>query len=597
MNSTLSQTASGEEMNKQLRAATVVASLAALAPLAGAQTTTRKSPQHRKPAGPSIQTQIREMRDQLQSQIDELKSKLADKDAQIQALQTSTQSVQQTTAANQAATEAVAVKVQGIGTTVEATTSSVASLQTQTASVATGIEQVRKTEEKIQKSVDEPVAIHYKGVTITPGGFIAGESIWRQRAMNSDIYTNFNATPYMNTGEAHTSEWVPSARQTRPSVLVSGKTPFGTVSGFFEADFLSAGTTSNNLQSNSYTLRVRQAWAQASFGRSKFTAGQMFTLLTENKKSADPGQEALPLTFDNNFHVGETWSRQMGYRFEESFTPKVTLAVSLENSQYQFSASNAPSNFFFGGVGVAAGLENQTANYTNQIAPDVIAKVSFDPGFGHYEIGGIARFFRDRFYPGTTAAGAQNDTRVGGGFVASARLPIAHKLDLGLHLIGGDGTGRYGASLLPDITVRPDGTLSPLRNAQGLLSLELHATKKLDLFGYAGTEYVQRTYYRNAAGTLVGYAPPTASNAGCNTEGVPTAGTGYAPGVTACVGATRNITQGSAGWVYRIYSGPAGKLQYGVAYSYLTRSGWQGVGGAPKATNNFVYTSVRYYIP
>jgi hypothetical protein len=49
--------------------------------------------------------------------------------------------------------------------------------------------------------------------------------------------------------------------------------------------------------------------------------------------------------------------------------------------------------------------------------------------------------------------------------------------------------------------------------------------------------------------------------------------------------------------VYRIYSGPAGKLQYGAAYSYLARNGWTGVGGAPKATNNFVYTSFRYYIP
>ncbi|QHN05221.1 hypothetical protein FTO74_19075 [Granulicella sp. WH15] len=43
--------------------------------------------------------------------------------------------------------------------------------------------------------------------------------------------------------------------------------------------------------------------------------------------------------------------------------------------------------------------------------------------------------------------------------------------------------------------------------------------------------------------------------------------------------------------------GPAGRLQYGVAYSYPTREGWTGVGGDPKATNNFVYTSFRYYIP
>ncbi len=181
--------------------------------------------------------------------------------------------------------------------------------------------------------------------------------------------------------------------------------------------------------------------------------------------------------------------------------------MSLESSQYQFSASNAPTNFFFGNPGAQGGLNNQTANYTNQVSPDVIVKAAFDPGFGHYEVGGIARFFRDRYYPNGTAASAANDTRVGAGFVANARLPIVPKrVDMGLHLVAGNGTGRYGPGLLPDITVRPEGTLAPIRNAQGLFSLEVHATPKLDLFAYAGTEYAQRTVYRNAAGTLVGYA-------------------------------------------------------------------------------------------
>ena len=43
--------------------------------------------------------------------------------------------------------------------------------------------------------------------------------------------------------------------------------------------------------------------------------------------------------------------------------------------------------------------------------------------------------------------------------------------------------------------------------------------------------------------------------------------------------------------------GPKGKLQYGLAYGYLSRTGWVGVGGTPHATNNLVYTSFRYYLP
>src|ERR1700727_1920393 len=125
-----------------------------------------------------------------------------------------------------------------------------------------------------------------------------------------------------------------------------------------------------------------------------------------------------------------------------------------------------------------------------------------------------ACFFRSRYYPdGTTSFGAQNDTRVGGGFVASARFPVIPKLDLGLHLVAGDGTGRYGPALLPDITVKPNRSLEPLMNVQSLASREAHPWKKLDLFAYTGAEYVQRTYYRGPSGTLVGYAPPTANNA------------------------------------------------------------------------------------
>ena len=103
---------------------------------------------------------------------------------------------------------------------------------------------------------------------------------------------------------------------------------------------------------------------------------------------------------------------------------------------------------------------------------------------------------------------------------------------------------------MPDITVKPNGTLEPLRNVQSLASLEAHPWKKLDLFAYTGAEYVQRTYYRGPTGTLVDIAPPTANNAGCETEAAPTSGTGYAPGTGPCSRATRLITQGSLGWVY-----------------------------------------------
>lgn len=593
--------------NKLKALGTVLLSVAATT--GGAQTTaqaggTAKTVHHatQRKVTPSVQQQIKAMHDELkaemQSQIDQLKQQLNDSIAQLQ--QAQQQAASAGAASAQAQLQAQQQKQNAADNTAVVSNlhDEVAKLQVSNSGLDTQVQQVQKSMLENQKAIEEPTAIRYKGVTITPGGFLAGETIWRQRALNADLYTNWNGQPYPGSAQAFTSEFVPSARQSRLSFLVSGKPPIATLNGFFEGDFLSAGSTSNNLQSNSYTLRVRQAWAQAATKKNIFTGGQMWTLLTEDKAGATPGQEAVPLFFDGNLHVGYTYARQPGFRYQRVFSPAFTVAASLEDSQYQFSATNAPSNFFFGEPGSAAGLFNPSANYTNQLAPDVAVKAAFDPGYGHYEVAGILRFFRDRYYPNApNAAGAQNNTKTGGGLSLSARFPVTPKADFGVHLVGGDGTGRYGASILPDVTVHPDGTLEPLRNAQGIVSVELHPTKRFDIFGYAGTEYVQRTYYLGSDGKLVGYAPPTASNAGCFVEAAPTAGSGYAPGSGSCVGATRNLVQGSVGWLYRFYSGPAGRLQYGVAYTYIVRNGWTGVGGAPEATNNYVYTSFRYYIP
>ena len=81
------------------------------------------------------------------------------------------------------------------------------------------------------------------------------------------------------------------------------------------------------------------------------------------------------------------------------------------------------------------GLYNPLGNYPYNPSPDFIVKAVFEPGFGHYEIFGVLSDFHDRVFPcvpltGTTApagcssitsaAGAFNDTRQGGGIGANA---------------------------------------------------------------------------------------------------------------------------------------------------------------------------------
>jgi hypothetical protein len=587
--------------------------------------TTSKTAHKKAPVESPLARQIRELREQMvsqQAQIDALKQQNADKDAKLAAAEQSAQSAE-------SAAASASAKADTLSTGLSANTDAVSSLNstvTDLKSTNVGIAQtISDTKKQITDAIESPLALHYKGVTITPVAFFAAESVYRQRSLNSDVNTPFNSTPYPGAAQANTSEFNFSGRQSRIGALFVGNPGPFHLSGYVEADFLGAGITSNDNQSNSYVLRQRQIWAQAALNNGfTVTGGQMWSLVTETKKSTDNRTENLPMTIDAQYQVGFSWERQPGVRFQQKLG-NFTGAVSVEQAEYIYSATNANANFFIGNLGTGGGLYNVSTNYSNNVAPDVIVKFTYDAKYGHFEAGGLGRWFRDRYYPNETlatpsAAGGQNNTKVGGGFFANVRVPVTKFADVGIHGLGGTGVGRYGTATLPDITVHPDGTLAPIKNYQGLVSLETHPMPKLDVFGYFGGEYAQRTVYLStlgsSAGKLIGYAPITSSNAGCNIETLPTStGNGlagaapYNPGTPAnCLGATRDVLEGTAGFTYRFYTSPKyGRLQYQMQYSYLTRGAWDGVTsvagaatttyGAPKATNNMVFTSLRYYIP
>jgi hypothetical protein len=586
-----------------------------------AQTSTPKKPATKKaavkkaPVESPVERQIRELREQLQSQqaqIDALKQQNADKDAKLAAAQQSAQGAE-------AAAASASAKIDSLTTSMSTNTEAVASLNNTVTDIKTtnvGLAQtISDTKKSISDQLDNPLTLRYKGVNITPVAFFAFETVYRQRSINSDINTPFNSTPYPGAAQAHTSELNFSGRQSRVGGLFEGNTGPFKLSGYVEADFLSAGTTSNDNESNSYTLRQRQIWGQLATNKGfKVTGGQMWSLVTETKKSTDNRTEVLPMTVDPQYHVGFSWERQPGIRFQQSFGG-FTAALALEQAQIIYSASNPNANFFIGNAGTSGGLYSPLANYSNNVAPDLILKSTYDAKYGHFEAGVLGRWFRDRYYPNQTlavpsAAGGQNNTKMGGGGFVNIRMPATKYLDVGVHGLGGTGVGRYGTSTLPDVTVHPDGTLAPIKGYQGLASLEGHPTPKLDVFAYWGAEYAQRTTYLStlgsSAGKLIGYAPVTAVNTGCGIETLPTStGNGFAgaapynPGVPAnCTGATRVVTEETLGFTYRLYNSPKyGRLQYQGVYSYLTRNAWTGVGGAPKATNNMVFTGMRYYIP
>jgi hypothetical protein len=523
------------------------------------------------------------------------------------------------------------------------------------------------------KKDEGPKSWRFKGITIAPGGFIAAETVVRQRTTSGDINTPFTGTPYPGNSLSKVTEFNASGRQSRMTLLAEAKLASAKLSAYYEADFLGSGTTSNNRQSNSYVFRQRQLWAMTSFESGwRFSAGQMWTLAEENKKSIENRQEWFPMQIDAQYIVGFTWERTWATRVVKSWNDKFTLGFSMEGPQttaggrgfstYTPLTGNASQNSFFNAPGAGGGLFNatDTTGYTVNQTPDFLFKAAFDPGFGHYEIFGILSTFRARVYPCAvvgvptilgvpnpaqptlscaqnpsattpTVDGAFNDTRQGGGFGASGRISIFNnKLGLGVKGVYGTGIGRFGSAQLADVTIRPNGTLSPIHGGHGLGSIEWHVTPKLDVYGYAGAEYAARAKYSGyqsvkvtsttisqAVGTPVttlttiatsntvngGYGNALFNNSGCNTETTPLNQNTPGGGGT-CAGDIRVIIEGTAGFWYKFYQGDKGRLQWGLQYAYLVKNAWSGTTATPGATqfnptgtNNMVFTSFRYYIP
>jgi hypothetical protein len=623
--------------------------------------------------------ELEELRQTLQSQQEQLqmlKEELAKRDGQIDAARDAA------AAANVRAVEASSKAAEAVSTSAAVKTAA-SSLDSTVSDLKVSNESLRTTVAKAQgdaKKAEEagPATIRYKGVNLTPGGFVAAETVTRTRAVSGDINTPFTGIPYPGNSLSKVTENNFTARQSRATLLIDTKIGSAKVTGYYEGDFLGVGVTSNNRQSNSYVFRQRQVWAQVALESGlSFTGGQMWTLATENRKGINNRQEALPLQIDPQYVVGFTWARQYGFRVVKDFGGKMAVALAIEGPQATlggrgftaFTSTSATGtvtaaqNFFINAPGAGGGLFNfvDPTGYTVNKAPDILAKAAFDPGFGHYEVFGILSVFRNRVFPcavvgtntgnptppatpitltcpvtGTTtrsAAGAFNDTRIGGGVGASARLPVLNKkLDFVAKGVFGDGIGRYGSAQLPDETFRPDGTAALIRTAHGYGGFEFHPNAKWDVYLYGGSEYAWRTAYTGyttitavstpaipASATspaipatttttisltgIGGYGSPFANNSGCSSEGLPSNSFTPSAGGT-CAGDIRVIAEGTLGFWHKFYNGPKGGLRWGIQYSYFTKSGWSGnnntpaaFGISPKATDNMVWTSFRYYIP
>lgn len=585
-----------------------------------AQTSTAPKPRKTKPASETITAaDVQALKDAIASQ----QAALAQQQRQIQELRDELRNRDQTAQQAQSAATDAASKADAAQAAASQQQQSVTELKTDVADLKNNLANTVVSVQETQKNVSgPPTTIHVKGITITPGGFLAAETVWRQRALASDINTPFNSVPMPGASTYNVSEFFGSGRQSRVSLLAEGRLYGAKLTGYVETDFLSAAVTSNNNESNSYSLRQRQAWGQAATDSGwSVTGGQMWSLVTETRHGVDNRTEALPMTIDPQYTVGFSWARQYGIRLAKNFGNKVWFAVSAENAQATLTSHNNAANFLVGAAGTGGGLYNLNANYSFNPSPDVVAKLAFEPGFGHYEIFGVYSRFRDRIFPcediaaatvcgtatkaGPNATTAFNSSKDGGGFGANVRWSFAHKhVDFGLHGFGGSGVGRYGTAGLSDVAVHTNGSLYLIKSLQGLSTLEFH-TKKADIYFNGGAEYAGRAAdYDPIQKKYVGYGSPQFNNTGCLVETGPGAG-GFAPGALAnCNADSRAVIEGTVGAWFKVYDGAKeklnwGRIQFGPQYSAVIRNVWSGAGSPSQmqGVDNMVFTSFRYYLP
>lgn len=450
------------------------------------------------------------------------------------------------------------------------------------------------------------------------GSFVALEGAWRQRneiaSGASDL--PFGSLPYQNSPLFYENEFGFSAQQSRIALKANGDIdPSQHLKAYYEMDFLGAATTSNSRESNSYTPRIRQAFFEYDNDNYHFhmSAGQQWSLVTQEKVGMLPQNENTPLTIDAQYVAGFNWARQPSIRFVEDWNKVAWFGFSVENPETAFVSNGAgvgmtPNTALVvpPGLGVNPGntcsnsglLDNQTM-CGNNIAPDLVEKVALDPGWGHYEALALQRWFSDEVSTLATPNSWGQKVSFGWGFGGSVLLPVVPKwLDLQGSVLTGQGIGRYASSQLADVTIGSNGALSPLQATQFLVGAVAHVVEGNDIYAYYGQEQMSGNAW-TVAGVNGGYGNPGYAMSGCATQVLTsTTAAGLNASTATCTANVQKTQEFTIGFWQDVYKGNLGRARVGLQYEYVTLTAFPGTGSAAgglNPNNNIVFLSLRYY--
>lgn len=539
----------------------------------------------------------------LKQQMDQQQAATQQLQEQLKQTQQQLQQTQQQLSQAQASANAANAKVATVETN---TNMQVQKVQSDLSDVKTALNTTEATVAKDEKKVDyleHPNSIAYKGIRITPGGFIEMTGYWRSHATVSDQATPFQSIPLEKqvngAYNSNLTELGMTARDSRIALRADADAGTTKLAGYFEMDFFGAAPTANPNQTTSYNPRMRQGWGRAKFANGwTITAGQMWNLVTLNRKGTDSDNSNLwiPNIIEAQYSVGYDWGRFAEVRVSKQIGPHASLALGLVNPTYNLAFQ--PTGVT--GVAVAGNglLATTVANISTNLAPDSVVKLAFDGPKGHFEIKGIQRFFRDRV-PSTTTVPGWNNTAIGGGVGAGAVIPVvSKKVDFIAQGLYGKGISRYQDAGAVDYVVRStsDHNMQPLKAFSVLAGFETHPSKKTELDFLYGQEYYFKDLYTTATGTVAGYGAPALLAQNCYAE------TGTAAN---CTVVNKTVWNAKLFGYYDLYKGPMGTLRYGAEVDYVERQTWPGTGtataatgtSAPKGNEKTGFLTMRYIFP
>jgi hypothetical protein len=426
---------------------------------------------------------------------------------------------------------------------------------------------------------ESPLQLKIGDTYITPIGFMDLTGVFRDKNNGGSIGTSFGSIAYGNIYQTNLSEFRLSMQNSRVGARFDSMVKGAHVLGYVEADFLGNLPANVLVSSNSNTMRSRLYWVDVSKGSWEILGGQTWSLITPGRNGINPlpGNLFYSQDIDVNYQAGLVWGRIPEFRFVyHAPGNKTHFAIAIDNpEQYVGGSAGGPVPTFPAALTNYAGGQLNNGTTTTgvpNVAPDIIAKLAFDPSsHAHVEVVGLERNFKV-WNPVTQ----QHFSAEGGGVSLNFNFELFKGFRLVSNNFWSDGGGRYIFGQVPDLIARADGSLSLIHSGSTVSGFE-YTNHNTAVYAYYGGIYAGRNFAYDANGkTLVGYGF-TGSAASNN----------------------RAIQEATFGLTQTFWRDPKyGALQLMFQYSYLQRNPWYVATGQPSNANvNMVFMNLRYLLP